>query len=69
MEYYEKADTKLIFADDEDYEDATADEIAASDALKAEIIEKLKEDLITDNDITRILFENRTKNGLVIWKQ
>ena len=66
IKFAEKADTKLWFADDEDYEDATQEEITASDALKATIVEKLKEDLLTDNDITRILFENRTKNGLVI---
>lgn len=63
----EKADIELIFEDDENYEDKTAEEIEASDALKLEIVEKLKEDLIKDNDITRILFENRTKNNLVIY--
>lgn len=63
----EKPDVELIFADDEDYEEKTAEEIAASDALKLEIIEKMKEDLITDNDVTRVLFENRTKNNLVIY--
>lgn len=66
IKFAEKADTKLWFADDEDYEDATQEEITASDALKATIVEKMKEDLLTDNDVTRILFENRTKNGLVI---
>lgn len=63
----EEADTALIFEDDEDYEDKTAEEIAASDALKAEIVEAMKKDLIEDNDISRVLFENRTKHNLVIF--
>ncbi len=63
----EEADTQLIFKDDEDYEDKTAEEIAASDALKAEIVEAMKEDLIEDNDISRVLFENRTRHNLVIF--
>lgn len=63
----EEPDTELIFEDDEDYADRTAEEIAASDALKAEIVEKMKEDLIEDNDISRVLFENRTKHNLVIY--
>lgn len=63
----EKADTELIFEDDEDYADRTAEEIAASDALKAEIVEAMKKDLIEDNDISRVLFENRTKHNLVIY--
>ena len=67
IKFAEKADTKLIFEDDEDFEDATAEEITASNELKAAIVEKMKKDLLTDNEITRILFENRTKNGLVIY--
>lgn len=63
----EEADTELIFEDDEDYEDRTAEEIAASNALKAEIVEAMKKDLIEDNDISRVLFENRTKHNLVIY--
>ena len=67
IKFAEKADTKLYFEGDEDYEDATEADITASNALKAEIVEKMKKDLLTDNDVTRILFENRTKNGLAIY--
>ena len=63
----EVAPTDLIFENDSDYADKTEAEIAASDALKAEIVKALEKDLVTDNDISRILYENRTKHGLMIY--
>ncbi len=63
----ETEDVKLAFESDEDYEELTADEIAASDALKAEIVKAMKEDLFTTDIASKVLYEVRTKNSLTIY--
>lgn len=63
----ETEDTKLAFESDEDYEELTADEIAASDALKAEIVAAMREDLFSTDIASKVLYEARTKNSLTIY--
>ena len=63
----ETEDAKLAFESDEDYEDLTADEIAASDALKAEIVAAMREDLFSTDIASKVLYEARTKNSLTIY--
>ena len=62
----ETAPTELISTTDSDYSEKTAEEIQASDALRSEIIEKLKKDRFTDNMVTKIIYELRTKSNLKI---
>ena len=63
----ETEDVKLAFESDEDYKDLTAEELAASDALKAEIVKAMRDDLFTTDIASKVLYEIRTKNSLTIY--